>query len=80
MPQKYNSLSSTLALFVFIIICHFFVRLLELLSIKQEFITIYVTLLPFYIDLCRNLSAFLRIKCETQATDFLFFCAQIFTC
>lgn len=47
----------------------FFVRLLELLSIKREFITIYVTLLPFYIDLCWNLSAFLWIKCETHYQD-----------
>lgn len=58
LPQKYDSLSSTLVL-VFFFICNFFVQLLELLSIKREFITIYVTLLPFYIDLCWNLSAFL---------------------
>lgn len=53
LPQKYDSLSSTLVFFI-IIICNFFVQLLELLSIKREFITIYVTLLPFYIDLCWN--------------------------
>ena len=57
LPQKYDSLSSTLVFFF--IIFNFFVQLLELLSIKREFITIYVTLLPFYIDLCWNLSAFL---------------------
>lgn len=50
-------------------------RLLELLSIKREFITIYVTLLPFYIDLCWNLSAFLWIKCETRYKD-SFLCAE----
>lgn len=53
-------------LFFFLYFFLFFVRLLELLSIKREFITIYVTLLPFYIDLCWNLSAFLWIKCETR--------------
>lgn len=58
--------------FFFFLICNFFVRLLELLSIKRKFITIYVTLLPFYIDLCWNLSAFLWIKCETRYKDFLF--------
>lgn len=83
MPQKYNSLSSTLALFFclfFLSLFVIFVRLLELLSIKREFITIYVTLLPFYIDLCRNLSAFLRIKCETQAKELIFFVPKWFVC
>lgn len=64
LPQKYDSLSSTLVIF-----CWFILHLLELLSIKREFITIYVTLLPFYIDLCWNLGAFLWIKCETRHED-----------
>lgn len=60
LPQKYDSLTSPF------FICNLLggrgVRILELLSIKQEFITIYVSLLPFYIDLCWTLSAFLWIK------------------